>query len=165
MTNIQENWKPVRGTAKKYYVSDQGRLRSDRGILKGSYHTRYISHHIYKNGVDSQKLLHRLVAKAFIPNPENKPFVNHKDGNKLNNKAENLEWVTCYENTMHAFKNSLRYSPKGTSHGASVLNEIKVITIRKRHSFGESMASLAREFGVANQTIGHLVRRSTWKHI
>lgn len=60
-----------------------------------------------------QAYIHRLVAETFIPNPENKPTVNHKDGNKLNNNVDNLEWATHSENMQHAFKTGLNHSTKG----------------------------------------------------
>lgn len=61
-----------------------------------------------KDGLTSRFSIHRLVAIHFIPNPNNKPFVNHKDGNKQNNNRNNLEWCDCSENTKHAFDNNLR---------------------------------------------------------
>lgn len=75
----------------------------------------YKPHHsgyIYLRVNIKKYALHRLVALTFIENPENKPFVNHIDGNKLNNKAENLEWLTCSENNLHAHKIGLNKGSK-----------------------------------------------------
>lgn len=64
----------------------------------------YFSVFLYKNGKVARRRVHRLVAKAFLPNPDNKPIVNHKDGNKQNNHVNNLEWATISENNKHAYK-------------------------------------------------------------
>ena len=89
-------WKQVPNT--EYYVSNMGEVLGCKNkILKHQILNGYKAVNIYKR----TKKIHRLVAAAFVPNPENKPSVNHKDGDKLNNCASNLEWVTHSENIRH----------------------------------------------------------------
>lgn len=106
-----ENWRPVRGYEGLYEISDKGRVRSlprNGTVLR----KRILKPHLLKSGYWQVELsmdnkmhgyrVHRLVAAAFIPNPENKLQVNHIDGDKENNCVENLEWVTRSENQLHA---------------------------------------------------------------
>lgn len=113
---MEEIWKPIKGYEGLYEVSNLGRVKS----LKRFYHTReqilknkltengYYRTELSKNG--KRKLIgtHRIVAQTFIPNDMNKEEVNHKDGNKLNNCVDNLEWCSHSENTIHAYKLGLK---------------------------------------------------------
>ena len=117
-----EEWKDVVGFEGAYQVSNYGNLRSIDRISMGK---KYVGKIISKsqdrggytvdilsfNGVRKTVRRHRIVAEAFIPNPHNKPEVNHLDGNKSNNHVKNLEWATHRENTNHAWLTGLTNIP------------------------------------------------------
>lgn len=99
---MKEIWKDVIGYEGLYQISSLGRLKSNRygRMIKGNINSYGYLRTILsdRNGNIKRVLIHRLVAEAFIPNTDNKPQVNHRDENKLNNAVDNLEWVTCKEN-------------------------------------------------------------------
>ena len=108
---MEEIWKPVIGYENYYEVSNFGRVRRIQTgrILKGSTdYDGYSLVGLYLNQKVRMFRRHRLVAQAFIPNPDNKSEVNHIDGDKLNNFVGNLEWVSCQENIQHAWRTGLR---------------------------------------------------------
>ena len=123
---MEEIWKDIEGYEGTYQVSNLGRVRSlDRYVPFGTNSSRlrkipgkvlkqqphnegYWVAQLSKDSKLSLYLVHRLVATAFIPNPMNKEMVNHKDGNKQNNNADNLEWATRQENEDHAFRTGLK---------------------------------------------------------
>lgn len=112
---MKEIWKDIRGYEGLYQVSNLGNVRSlnynrqnkIKNIKAVSNYRGYLKVSLSKNNIIKNKNVHRLVAEAFIVNPNNFPVVNHKDGNKHNNKIINLEWTTKSENTNHAYKNNL----------------------------------------------------------
>ena len=103
-----ESWEEVTRNS-NYIVSETGRIRRHGSDVDHSTRDRkgYLATDLYQNGKRTTERVHILVAEAFVPNPDGKPEVNHKDGNKHNNSASNLEWVTKKENCRHAWENGL----------------------------------------------------------
>lgn len=113
---MREIWKDIEGFEGLYQVSNLGNVKSlcwnhtrrSKLLNPYSHGGGYKRVHLFKDHQHYKVFVHRLVAEAFLPNPENKPVVNHKDGNKSNNHVKNLEWATIKENTHHAIKHGLR---------------------------------------------------------
>lgn len=148
--NQKEIWMPVNGYEKYYEVSNFGNVKSkDRTttyIHRGTPTTRTFKGktmmpqkskdgylYIQMNGAELKTVkIHRLVAEHFIFNPDNKPCVNHLDGNKENNRISNLEWVTHSENTRHAYDTGLKIAIKGKHHYKSK----RVMNTKTKEIFG-----------------------------
>ena len=96
-------------THPKYYATSEGRIINSRGKAKSQTNNKdgYLKVDLYHGGERTTKRVHRIIAEAFVPNPDNKPDVNHIDGNKHNNRPENLEWATKSENMIHAYQTGL----------------------------------------------------------
>lgn len=181
---MQEEWKPVTGFDGYYEVSNFGRVKTCKHsfvrkdgkpmtiperIINGSVDTKgYLQVDLKIDGKRYIRCIHRLVADAFIENPEKKDQVNHKDGNKLNNSVDNLEWVTCKENIRHAWGNHLNGPLKGEKHGNHILTDDAVRYIRENYKPRDKkngMNALARKFGVSTYPIYRVLKGEGWKHI
>jgi len=117
------------------------------------------------NGTRLHTGVHRLVALAFIPNTLNLPQVNHKDGNKLNNNIENLEWCTNKENCIHAVKNNLHNPNYGEKHHMSKLKNSDISNIIDRIKNGETMSLIAIEFNMSVTAVSNIYHKKTYINI
>lgn len=174
---VEEEWKPIVGFYNE--VSNHGRVRSVTHVAGNgkTYQGKILKPIITKSGYVNiclttgndesriTKRVHRLVADAFVENPDDKDEINHKDGNKENNRAENLEWVTRSENEQHAYDNNLVKVLKGSEKPLSKLDEEDIRNIRKEYEDGCLQIELAERYGVARQTISSIVNRKAWTHV
>lgn len=167
----KEIWRDVVGYEGKYQVSSMGRVKSlsrarDCGhkqpvperILKLCWAgtSAYLSVSLHKSGKSQMFRVHRLMAKVFLPNPEGKLEVNHKDADRRNNKLSNLEWATRIENAHHAM--NLGLYPTGNRNGNGKLTDKQEEQIRERLAKGETGKTIAPDFGVSPTLINQINR-------
>ncbi|MFD6509331.1 NUMOD4 motif-containing HNH endonuclease [Bacillus sp. NPDC060175] len=177
---MEEIWKDIQGFEGRYQVSNLGRVRSidridavgrkKKGQVLKAYKDlkKYTRVYIYLNeGYGQKRPVHQMVARAFVPNPEDKPEINHIDGNKDNNMASNLEWCTSSENTIHAFKNGLA-TTVGEKHRATKITEEDALFIRNNYKPRDKeygATALAGKFGLSRATVENIAKGFTWKYL
>ena len=139
------------------------KTRKGTRLIKALRHpkTGYMYLDLCKNGNVKKFTVHRLVALAYLPNPENKPQVNHINGDKTDNRLENLEWCTRSENQKHSIDIGLR-SAKGVKNSQCKLTEQDVLYIRNSKENG---SILAKKFNISHPTICDIRKGRSWTHI
>ena len=174
----QECWRPIVGAEGYYSISSLGRVRSEPlsrptpGRQRGRLLSRCLDTKGYPivriclpEGPSKTRKVHRLVAEVFLGPAEDRQ-VNHINGDKTDNRVENLEYVTCKENIRHCWETGLHGVEhlRGESNSQARLKEHDVRLIRTMHPYW-SLGRLARTFDVSKQAIAAVVKRQTWKHI
>jgi len=174
--NMKEIWKDIPGYEGLYQVNNLGRIKSlsrrlkakpkriiQERILKERIDRHgYIKVNIYKNGKIKVIKIHQIVALLFLNNFDKKREINHKDGNKQNNRIENLEWCTHKENMQHASKNGLM--SRGEKHFSVKLTKKDVIKIKKFcDKTNQSDLEIALKFNISRKTINDIRHKRTWK--
>lgn len=168
MKNEKEVWKIIEEFT-DYEVSNLGIVRNQKTKIILKIHTQnrgYKIVNLKKENKSKGISLHRLVAIAFLPNPKNKPQVNHINGIKDDNRLENLEWCTGSENVNHSIRTGLRPVLVGIQHGMSKLNNEDVVEIRRLYSKKEmNQYKIAEIFNIKQTTVSQIVNRTRWAHI
>ncbi len=163
-----EYWENVPGFP-LYQVSTYGRVQNQKTgrILKTHSNHGYLRVGLYEGKIRKYKLVHRLVAEAFIPNPENKPAVNHINGCKTDNNVTNLEWVSASENMSHAHRNGLRpkLDNQGEKNGFAKLTEAQVVQIKKLLADGLTQQAIAYQFNISRSTVRDINLGRRWGHV
>lgn len=161
---MDETWKEIEDFS-GYLVSNLGRIKNTNGKKPLILKQRKVPQgylRVWLKPTEGERVFcyaHRLVAKAFIPNPENKSDINHKDGDKTHNEVYNLEWCTSKENRTHAQKSGL-ITNKLTE------DDVKEIKRRLSEEGGYGInRKLAKEYGVKDSLIGHIKHSRRWKYI
>jgi hypothetical protein len=160
----KEIWKPINGYS-KYEISNLGRIKNTHYVnhyLNGTTaNTGYVVVGLYKNKKQKFFLLHRLLGEHFIPNPENKIQMNHKNGIKTDNRLENIEWVSGSQNTKHSYDNGLR---KKTPPKRKQVNKTKVTKDGKLVGIFNSLGQACKKLKLHQGHAGSCARGELTQH-
>lgn len=173
MSKLIQQWASIPGYEGIYSAGSLGHIRSDRaatnsmpGLVRKPYvhkKTGYCVMNLSRHGIAVTHHVHRLIATAFIPNPNNLREVNHKDGNRQNNALDNLEWVSSKENKAHAISIGLGPITGVRHHMAKLTPELaKIIRLSFTGRVGEPK-EIAKKYGVSTTTIVSVLKNKTWK--
>jgi len=161
-------WKDIKGFEGMYQASTCGHIRNSRtGHIMSPCLNRkgYPQTSLWKNKKGHSKTIHRHVAETFIPNPENKPQVNHIDGNKLNNNIDNLEWNTSNENIQHAYDNGLILKPTGTRNGRCTIKKEDALKIKRLLLEDYKHQEIADIIGTTKHVVSNIKKGRSWAHL
>lgn len=167
----EEIWKDIPRYNGLYQASTYGRIKSIAHFYYSTYKGKKVRRWLEEKIFEMKKLnskgykrlnlngvvhfAHKLIAITFIPNLDNKPQINHIDGNKLNNTVKNLEWVTNQENRTHAIKMGLHANRK-TGLGKITFEQIR--TIKNLYGIGVSQKRIAKQYNIVQQTVSKLIK-------
>jgi len=172
---MKEIWKDINGYEADYQVSNLGRIKSFKRngcmflAINDKCKDGYKRITLRKPGSCKSWMVHRLIAEAFVDNPNDKPEVNHLNSDRADNRIDNLEWVTRCENNEHAVKFGRRdyKSVQGEKQWKAKLTSHKVKRIRLMYEITPTLKhrEIAAMFGVCSRTIFRILNRYSWKHI
>jgi hypothetical protein len=159
----EEYWQDVSGSQGQYIVSSMGRVKNKSGHILRPCKNKMDGYWYLVLKGRSEKL-HRIVATEFAPNPENKKYVDHKHGDKDDNRASELRWVTFQENIDNAWETGA-YNFKGSNSTSSILTDNQVMKIKKMISDGITCKNIQKEFGTTIWAIYDIKQGRTWGHL
>lgn len=177
----EERWLPMKNFEGVVEVSNMGRFKrkerlggkfgkvllKEQIITLSPYSNDYLQLSFIIEGKRHTFISHRVTAEHFIPNPENKKQVNHKDGIRWNNWVQNLEWNTCSENIRHSLDilNRPTRNSQGENNVKAILSEEDVLKIRRLYREGKTQVELCLLYNMNKPAIWKIVHNYTWKHI
>ena len=184
MKKSKEIWKDILEFENMYQISNLGNVKGLKRTIKGNKSTwtkeecilkifldkkGYSQIRLSKENIKTTKKIHRLVAIAFLPNPDNKPQVNHKDGIKTNNYPSNLEWCTNSENQIHAYKKGLNKHTENHNIANAKKGLLKrklsaedVINLRKMRENGLTYKKIGEHFNISGKFVEQIIKNKKY---